>query len=65
MTAKLSRKYIVSDYVFADHSTYADAEAERQRLRSKHPGKVFHVYCILEKFQNYEDYTLPAKPKGE
>lgn len=59
-TEALVKKYIVSDKIFADHSSYADAEAERQRLREvpKNKNKNFYVYCVLERFQNYEDIPL-------
>lgn len=53
-----AKKYVVSDHIFAEHASYSDAEAERQRLRNRFKGKCFHVYCVLEKFQNYEDIPL-------
>jgi hypothetical protein len=58
MSAKQIKRYIVSHYIFAEHASWADAEAERQRLAKKEPTKKFNVYCILEKFENYEDMPI-------
>jgi hypothetical protein len=53
-----AKRYIVSNFTFAEHGNWADAEAERQRLKRKYPGDIFHVYCVVEKFENYEDIKL-------
>jgi hypothetical protein len=46
--------FIVSHYLFAEHPTFAQAEAERVRLSELFPGKKFKIYGITEEYQNIE-----------
>lgn len=46
--------FIVSHYIFAEHPTFAEAEAERVRLSGLFPEKKFKVYGVTEEYQNIE-----------
>jgi hypothetical protein len=60
-----SPRFIVSHYLFREHETFADAEAERLRLCGVFPHKAFKVYCIAGDFDNAElkDAKRRAKRK--
>lgn len=46
--------FIVSHYIFAEHTTFEEAEKERKRLSEKFSNKTFKVYGITEEYQNIE-----------
>jgi len=59
----MKSRYIVSHYIFAEHSSFEEAEAERIRLSEKFAKKAFKVYCISDDFENPDLSDPKRRPK--
>lgn len=59
-----SPRFVVSHYVFAEHSSFAQAEAERVPLSAVFTKKKFKVYCITDEYDNAECADQKRKAKA-